>query len=240
MASPPLTPQFVGTEPQLGPSTRIRFKVPGVPVTPQNDQGCSKTVCKTVIPILLVVALLFLGFLIWKLGTKKHHKRPKPHPFSPSSPRADPQPHPRNVPEFREPSDTVPRSIYQQLDQRYQHPPASSYQETAAAAPQPKKKILYWNDEQFNNHVTQGKQPAVVAFVMNGCGHCENMKAAFAQAAASSPIPMVMMEREHAGSLLGKYRVRGFPTVILFQNGEAVKEYQGDRNVQSLIAFANQ
>jgi protein disulfide-isomerase/protein disulfide-isomerase A6 len=65
------------------------------------------------------------------------------------------------------------------------------------------------------------------------------MKPNFAEAAKHAKITLAMIERNDAGSLLQKYNIRGFPTVLLFRGGEMVKMYSGDRSAQSLADFAN-
>ncbi len=74
----------------------------------------------------------------------------------------------------------------------------------------------------------------VLAFVMNGCPHCENMRDAYNTAASNSKVPMHSMEVKGAGDLPEKLGIQGFPSIVKISN------YNGNRTAESLHAFANQ
>jgi len=49
------------------------------------------------------------------------------------------------------------------------------------------------------------------------------------------------LEREEAGDdMLAKYKVQGFPTILLLDEQGNKKEFQGDRTVSGLESFINQ
>jgi len=135
--------------------------------------------------------------------------------------------------------------VAKMLDQRYVQAESQPYSDNKMSAYQNYAEVVgsqgqaqNWDEAAFNKLVLQQKIPALVAFTMSGCGHCERLKPAFAEAAKHAKIALAMVERGSAGSLPEKYQVRGFPTIILFQGGEAIKVYQGDRSVDSLVQFA--
>ncbi len=132
------------------------------------------------------------------------------------------------------------------LDKRYNQPQGMPYNDNRMPAYENYSeaisglgRVQHLGEEAFNKRVLQQKQPALVAFVMDGCGHCERMKPNFDEAARNAKIALIMIERGQAGALPQKYGVRGFPTIALFRGGELVKMYSGDRSAQSLAEFAN-
>ncbi len=63
------------------------------------------------------------------------------------------------------------------------------------------------------------------------CGHCQNLKAAYSEAASRllkySHIKLAEVDATKDRVLTEKYEIQGFPTMKVFQNGGAtVKEYQ--------------
>lgn len=237
----PLTPQFVGSQPRLArPAT-----------APQSS--CQKSVCRILLPLLAAVAGVTLVVVVIRLLRKKDDHSNSPSADANVAAAAPVQyAYPRNVPQYPPPQQQPRMAPYGSdvavmMDRRYQQATAQPYNDNKVPAYQSyadavnsQGKVQILNEESFNKRILQQKEPALVAFVMQGCGHCENMKPAFVQAAKHAKIALVMLERSQAGALPQKYSVRGFPTVILFRAGEAVRVYNGDRSAQSLAHFANQ
>jgi thioredoxin 1 len=176
------------------------------------------------------------------------------------------QPHPRNIPSYPvnapQPlqykglngTSSTQFSSYQSNEQP-QGPPqnAGNYHQKAneaysdnqmaaysnyAQAVGAQGKLQQWDEATFNKLVMQQKSPALVAFVMNGCGPCGALKPQFEEAAKHAKITFALVERGGAGGLLNKYQIGGFPTVLLFRGGEMVKQYSGDRSMESLVKFS--
>jgi len=86
-------------------------------------------------------------------------------------------------------------------------------------------------------------QSAVVAFVSQGCGHCKNMLPAYQQAAKMARLPFITAHysklQRGPDSLMKRHNIRGFPTVLRFEKGQVVAEYNGDRSAQSLTQFGS-
>jgi len=136
--------------------------------------------------------------------------------------------------------------VAKMLDQRYQQVMSQPYNDMKMAAynsyseqVNSQHAVQSLNEEAFNKRILQQREPALVAFTMQGCGFCEKMKPNFAEAAKNAKITLAVVDRADAGQLLQKFSIQGFPTIILFRGGEAVKKYNGDRSAASLAEFAN-
>ncbi len=86
------------------------------------------------------------------------------------------------------------------------------------------------------------KKPFVVAFMAQFCGFCTIIKPEYVEAAKKSQIPFYTMYSSQPGasSVLNKYNIGGFPTVLKFKNGQKVEEYNGVRKADSIAMWANQ
>jgi len=85
----------------------------------------------------------------------------------------------------------------------------------------------------------------VLLFVSRSdCGHCQNMKSAWEKASAKQPDKMVMIDATTDPSkpdpdiekLLSKLNVTGYPAIFVMDDGEVVKQYEGGRSEQDLLA----
>jgi len=82
----------------------------------------------------------------------------------------------------------------------------------------------------------------VLLFVSRSdCGHCQNMKSAWEKASAKQPDKMVMIDATDASNpdvekLLSKLNVTGYPAIFVMDDGEVVKQYEGGRSEQDLLA----
>lgn len=88
----------------------------------------------------------------------------------------------------------------------------------------------------------ENNRPALVLFYLSGCGHSRNMRADWDQASQqlrqSGQLDCILIEDQ---AEMQKHGIRGLPTVKLFPNGLGSSnsiEYDGDRSVESLVAFA--
>jgi thioredoxin 1 len=256
MSSEPFTPDFnyIGQAP-------VMMRVDPA----EKSSKCTTAVCKVLLPILVGACIIVLGYVLYRLFTKKGDASNTPAP-APTPPPAvmlqANRPFARNVPTYPVQQD-VPQGMQQNntnlqysafqnnsplrqvLDQRYVQMKGQPYNDNKMQAYQSYGEAVgnaglmqNWDEAAFNKHVLQSKMPALVAFTSQNCGHCVRLKPAYEEAAKNAKIVLAMVERSGAGNLPGKYNVKGFPTIILFNGGEAVKEYQGDRSVQSLVDFA--
>ncbi len=76
---------------------------------------------------------------------------------------------------------------------------------------------------------------------MNTCGHCKKFNPEWDKFALSynGPLEIKKVERKEAGSDLEKYKIKGFPTILLIDGEDNTKEFDGDRTVTGLEKFVS-
>ena len=81
----------------------------------------------------------------------------------------------------------------------------------------------------------------LVYFHMNTCGHCKKFNPEWDKFALSynGPLEIKKVERNEAGSALEKYKIKGFPTILLIYGEDNTKEFDGDRTVTGLEKFVS-
>ena len=86
-------------------------------------------------------------------------------------------------------------------------------------------------------------QKEFVLIHMKGCGHCKTLMPEWEQASKNnkSGISMraVEMNEGDGPELCKKHNISGFPTMIVLENGEKIKDYNGERNKDGLLSFLN-
>lgn len=85
------------------------------------------------------------------------------------------------------------------------------------------------------NPATDG--PALLAFLMEGCGWCLRLKPVISKVAATlgSVVPTYSVPPEHP--LTRRYKVQGFPTLIYVDNQGRSTTYEGERTVDAITGF---
>lgn len=91
-----------------------------------------------------------------------------------------------------------------------------------------------------------GSSKTVIICKADWCGHCKNAAPEFQKLIAASPITLKdgskavvkILDADKDKSEIGKYKVRGFPT-ILIADGSKVTEYPGQRTASGVIDFLN-
>lgn len=90
------------------------------------------------------------------------------------------------------------------------------------------------NVENFEN---DGKKK-VVYFYMNGCPHCDSFSPVWDDFKKNCPLATHKIESADAGEMMTKYKISGFPTIILIdENNNKLKELEGDRTLAGLNAM---
>jgi len=95
------------------------------------------------------------------------------------------------------------------------------------------------NVENFDgkNFENDGKKK-VVYFYMNGCPHCDSFSPIWDEFKQTSKLTTHKIESADAGTMIDKYKISGFPSIILLdENNNKLKELEGPRTVAGLNAM---
>ena len=81
----------------------------------------------------------------------------------------------------------------------------------------------------------------LVYFHMDTCGHCKRFNPEWDKFAANydGPLEIKKVERKEAGGDLEKYKIQGFPSILLIDEQDNTKEFDGDRTVSGLEKFVS-
>ena len=71
------------------------------------------------------------------------------------------------------------------------------------------------------------------------CGHCKTMKPDFAEAArrTSGNNRLGAVDCDVNRKIVEKFKIQGFPTILLLAYGNVVSTYEGPRNPNDLLKF---
>ncbi|XP_076437915.1 thioredoxin domain-containing protein 5-like [Babylonia areolata] len=113
--------------------------------------------------------------------------------------------------------------------------PQTPEEDEAAAAP------VELTDETFEESIQEGFH--FVKFYAPWCGHCKRLAPTWEQLAKSfagnSQVSVDKVDCTVSTKLCTDQGVRGYPTLILFNNGDKVDQYQGSRSHEDLKAFVS-
>jgi hypothetical protein len=94
--------------------------------------------------------------------------------------------------------------------------------------------------EEVDSHIMQ-EDVTLVMFYADWCGHCKTLKPVWNEAAKKANTDkkrMVMIDvggkSAEQQALIDKYEIDGFPTILIFQNGQH-EPYSGKRDVDSFL-----
>jgi thiol-disulfide isomerase/thioredoxin len=101
----------------------------------------------------------------------------------------------------------------------------------------------------FHLQRTEGfetKSKSVVICKADWCGHCKKAAPEFNKLLSASPITLndgtkatvKILDADKDKSEIGKYNVKGFPTVLIVDGGQTT-EYPGERTASGIIDFLN-
>lgn len=92
----------------------------------------------------------------------------------------------------------------------------------------------------FEKKVSKSDSVWVVGFLASWCGHCQQFKPDFEKAAkALSGVVNVGEVDENQQELMGKFGIKGFPTLKVFVPGrKSPIDYDGQRTAEAVVEFA--
>ncbi|CAD5112143.1 DgyrCDS1382 [Dimorphilus gyrociliatus] len=119
-------------------------------------------------------------------------------------------------------------------------PPTESAEDAWTEIPHASN-VNHLSDESFDSFV-KSHSSVLVMFYAPWCGHCKNMKPAYAEAAK------ILVDEKIEGhiaavdatihnSIAKKFEVKGYPTLIHFKNGAKNMEYDRSRTASDLVDF---
>ena len=142
--------------------------------------------------------------------------QPKPTPQPAPTPKPQPAPQPAPIPQ--------PKPTPQPAPQPKPQP-----------KPQPVNKPIVITAEAFEREVINSSKKVLVDFYADWCGPCRMMSPILDEFARENPnIKVVKVNVSNGGAILGKYGIRGLPTLIVFQGGREIKRGVGARTKAGL------
>lgn len=100
--------------------------------------------------------------------------------------------------------------------------------------------LLFTNFKVFEGFGT-GKPTTLLLLHMNGCGHCKKMLpewSKFERNNSNTGLVTKSVELDEDPSLAKRYKVQGFPTILLLdENGEKIETYEGERTTAGLTEY---
>ena len=95
----------------------------------------------------------------------------------------------------------------------------------------------------FESDVSGGKK--LVWFYADWCEHCKKMKSAWDTASEKFKDVMVKIDLGDSKDteqqkISEKYKIKGFPTILLLDNGEISEKYEGERKASDFETFVNE
>jgi thioredoxin 1 len=85
------------------------------------------------------------------------------------------------------------------------------------------------NDQSFHHDVISSEKPVLVDFFAEWCGPCKQMAPALDELAEemADQVTIVKIDAEESPEAPTTYGSRGFPTMLLFKNGEVAARKMG-------------
>lgn len=79
---------------------------------------------------------------------------------------------------------------------------------------------------------------SLVKFYAPWCGHCKNLAPEFDKASAEleDKILLAKVDCTEEAELCGRFEVQGYPTLIIFRNGEKSADYDGPREAAGIVS----
>merc|ERR1712121_475305 len=101
-------------------------------------------------------------------------------------------------------------------------------------------KMSLTNDD-FNPRMQKGDL-TFVKFFAPWCGHCRSLAPTWELLSNkfAGKVKIAEVDCTQNRSLCERYRIDGYPTLILFKDGKPMQEYHGGRDIKTLTSFIQQ
>jgi protein disulfide-isomerase len=128
---------------------------------------------------------------------------------------------------------------YVEIIKTDQAPAAAEKPKTPSERPNPKGESMPLDAERFTKLITTTRDAWFVKFYAPWCGHCQAMAPAWAELGKEmqGELNVAEVNCEVEKRLCKDLKLRGYPTILFFQNGERV-EYDGLRGLGDLVSYA--
>ena len=151
-------------------------------------------------------------------------EQPEPTP----TPKPHPTPQPVSTPKPTPTPQPVPTPKPQPL-------PTPKPEPKPQPKPQPVNKPIVITEEAFEREVINSSKKVLVDFYADWCGPCRKMSPILDEFARENPnVKVVKVNVSNRGAILGKYGIRGLPTLIVFQGGSEIRRGVGARTKAGL------
>ncbi len=102
--------------------------------------------------------------------------------------------------------------------------------------------ILNISSGNFNEEVLKSDKPVLIDFYADWCGPCKAMSSVIKDVAIeiSDNVKVLKVNVDEESELSSQYEISTIPTLILFKNGEAIKNIVGLRDKSEIVEFVNQ
>lgn len=107
--------------------------------------------------------------------------------------------------------------------------------------PEPVNDLVELTGDTFNNHILSGSH--FVKFYAPWCSHCQKLAFTWDKLAqANSHDDLVSISKldctQHR-SVCGQFDIKGYPTLLWFENGKKIDKYSGERSQEQLQEYIN-
>merc|ERR1712215_15194 len=112
--------------------------------------------------------------------------------------------------------------------------------ENGAISGQDSQAVVKMNmlDGDFNPQMKKGEM-TFVKFFAPWCGHCRSLAPTWELLSSkyAGKVKVAEVDCTQNRNLCSRYKIQGYPTLILFKDGKMVQEYQGGRDLKTLSNF---